>query len=413
MPTGREETTMTAVADGHLVPDDRLARRNAVVLAVAQMLGGANTVVLFATASIVGNVLAPDKTLATLPASIYVVGLWMGTLPMGWLARHFGRRTAFQFGTACGVLTGLFCCIGILAGSFLLFNIGAFFTGFYAAATQAYRFAAADTASERFRPKAISWVLVGGVGGAILGPQLVIATENMWQPHLFAATYLGQSVIAVIAGGVLMLLNIPRSATGTAGRTGRPLREIARQPRFIVAVACGVASFSVMNIVMTAAPLAMIMCNHTTRDSTLGLQWHVLGMFVPSFFTGSLIARFGVEKVIAAGLLLLLASAAVSIGGITVAHFWVGLILLGVGWNFGFVGATAMVTQCHRPEERTSAQSFNDFLVFGTMVIGSLASGGVLATYGWSMVNQMVFPVIAVALGMLVWLSLTGRRRTA
>jgi MFS family permease len=164
-----------------------------------------------------------------------------------------------------------------------------------------------------------------------------------------------------------------------------------------------------MNIVMTAAPLAMIMCNHSTRDSTLGLQWHVLGMFVPSFFTGSLIARFGVEKVIAVGLALLAASAAVSIAGITLGHFWLGLILLGVGWNFGFVGATAMVTQCHRPEERTQAQSFNDFLVFGTMVIGSLASGGVLATYGWSMVNQMVFPVIVVSLGLLVWLGLRAK----
>ena len=356
------------------------------------MLGGANTVVLFATASIVGNVLAPDKTLATLPASVYVIGLWAGTLPMGWLARRFGRRTAFQIGTVCGVLTGLFCCLGILMSSFLLFNIGAFFTGFYAAATQAYRFAAADTASEAFRPKAISWVLVGGVGGAILGPQVVIATKNLWPPYLFAASYLVQSAIAVVAGGVLMALNIPRSATGTAGATGRPLREIVRQPRFIVAVACGVASYSVMNIVMTSAPLAMIMCNHSTRDATLGLQWHVLGMFVPSFFTGSLIARFGVEKVIAVGLALLAASAAVSIAGITLAHFWIGLILLGVGWNFGFVGATTMVTQCHRPEERTQVQSFNDFLVFGTMAIGSLASGGVLATYGWSMVNQMVFP---------------------
>ncbi len=402
---------MTVAAEGsHHLIDDALARRNAIVLSVAQAMAGGNNTVLIATGSITGAVLAPDKMLATVPITVYVLGMWLGTLPVGALARRYGRRAAFQTGTVCGVLTGLICCAGVLYGSFLLFNVGAFFSGLYAAAHQAYRFAAADTASEAFRPKAISWVLVGGIFAAIVGPQVVIATKDMLPPFLFAATYLAQAAIAVLAGFVLMLLKIPMPPAATKTNAGRPLSEIARQPKFIVAVACGIASYSMMNMVMTAAPLAMIECNHSVTDAALGLQWHVLGMFVPSFFTGTLIARFGVERVIAAGFAILFASAAISIAGITLWHFWVGLILLGIGWNFGFIGATTLVTQTHRPEERTRVQSFNDFLVFGSMAIGSFGSGKVLALFGWAAVNQIVFPVVFTAAVMLGWLALRQRR---
>jgi MFS family permease len=181
------------------------------------------------------------------------------------------------------------------------------------------------------------------------------------------------------------------------------MSEIARQPRFIVAVACGVASYAMMNMVMTSAPLAMVLCNHTVGEATLGLQWHVLGMFLPSFITGGLIARFGVERVIATGFALLIASAIVSSSGITLGHFWIGLVLLGVGWNFGFIGATTMVTACHRPNERNRVQSFNDFLVFGSMAIGSFSSGTLLENYGWSTVNSVVFPVVLAAAALLAW----------
>ena len=402
---------MSVAAQGpHHLIDDALARRNAIVLSIAQAMAGGNNTVLLATGAIAGAMLAPDKMLATVPITVYVIGMWLGTLPVGALARRFGRRTAFQIGTVCGVLTGLICCAGVLYGSFFLFNIGAFFSGLYAAAHQAYRFAAADTASDAFRPKAISWVLIGGVAAAIVGPQVVIATKDMLPPYLFAATYLAQAAIAVVAGLVLMLLKIPMPSAAARANAGRPLFEIARQPKFIVAVACGIASYSMMNMVMTAAPLAMIECNHTVTDAALGLQWHVLGMFVPSFFTGTLIARFGVERVIAAGFAILLASAAISIAGITLWHFWVGLVLLGIGWNFGFIGATTLVTQTHRPEERTRVQSFNDFLVFGSMAIGSFGSGKVLAIYGWAAVNEIVFPVVLTAALLLGWLVLRQRR---
>ena len=398
---------MSVVAENakHLI-DDTLARRNAMVLSVTQALAGGNNTILLATGAIVGAMLAPSKALATVPITVYVIGLWLGTLPVGALAHRFGRRTAFQIGSLCGILTGIICCIAVLQGSFVLFNVGALFSGFYAAAHQAYRFAAADTASEAFRPKAISYVLIGGIFAAIIGPQIVILTKDMWPPYLFAATYIAQAVVAAIAGLTLMLLKIPMPPVMSKSQSGRPMSVIARQPKFIVAVACGIASYAMMNMVMTAAPLAMIECNHSVTDAALGLQWHVLGMYAPSFFTGTLIARFGVERVIGAGFVLLIASAAISIAGITLWHFWVGLVLLGMGWNFGFIGATTLVTQTHRPEERTRVQSFNDFLVFGSMAIGSFGSGKVLATFGWAAVNQIIFPVVLTAGAMLLWLVL-------
>jgi MFS family permease len=406
---------MSALAErsGDWAPDDRLAKRNALILAVAQALAGGNNAVILATGGIVGAMLAPDKSLATLPISIYVFGLWVGTLPFGVLARRFGRRTAFQVGTVCGVLTGLICCYAVLHASFAIFCVGTFFSGLYAAGHMAYRFAAADTATDAFKPKAISWVLIGGVFAGIVGPQLVIATKELWQPYLFAATYLGQAALAVMSAGVLQFVRIPTPPSARVAGAGRPLAEIARQPRFIVAVACGVASYAMMNLVMTSAPLAMVMCNHSVTEATLGLQWHVMGMFLPSLFTGSLIQRFGVERIVGLGLALIVVAAVIGVVGITLWHFWIGLVLLGVGWNFGFVGATAMVTECHRPNERNKVQSFNDFLVFGSMAIGSFSSGAVLANFGWAAVNEVVFPVVLVAVALLGWHAMQRRARPA
>jgi predicted MFS family arabinose efflux permease len=392
--------------------NDHLARRNALVLAVTQALAGGNSTVLVATAGIVGTTLAPDKSLATLPISIYVLGMWMGTLPLGALARRLGRRNALQIGTVCGVLTGLICCLAVLQGSFLLFNVGAVFSGLYASAHQSYRFAAADTASEAFRPKAISWVLFGGVVAAVVGPQLVIATQDLWPPYFFAATYVGQCALALISAGVLMFTNIPKAPPRSAAGNGRPLGEIAKQPRFVVAVACGVAAYSTMNLLMTSAPLAMVMCNHSVTDATLGLQWHVLGMYAPSFATGALISRFGLERITGAGLALIILAAVIGIAGISLWHFWAALALLGVGWNFAFIGATTMVTHCHRPNERNKVQAFNDFLVFGSMALGSFASGAVLVSFGWSAVNEIVFPVALAATALLIWGALRGRSQS-
>jgi len=397
------ETSMDAAAG------DRLARRNAMILAVAQALAGGNNAVLISTGAIVGAMLAPDRGLATVPVTVYVLGMWMGTLPTGWIARNYGRNASFYVGTAFGVLTGLTACAAVLTASFLTFNIAALFSGFYASVHQSYRFAAADTATNRFRPKAISWVMVGGIFAGIIGPQLVIGTKDLWQPYLFAGTFLAQAAMAVLSAGVLMLVKIPKPPPRTATNQGRPLSEIARQPRFIAAVACGVGSYSMMNMVMTSAPLAMVECNHSVAEATLGIQWHVMGMFVPSLFTGSLILRFGIERMIGIGLSLIVLSAIIAMSGISLWHFWIALTLLGVGWNFAFVGATTMVTQCHRPEERNKVQSFNDFLVFGSMAIGSFSSGKVLASFGWAVVNNIVFPVILTAAALLIWQAMRPR----
>jgi MFS family permease len=388
--------------------DDRLAKRNAMVLAVAQALAGGNNTVIVATSSIIGAVLAPDKGLSTLPITCMVLGMWLGTLPVGWLARHYGRRFALQTGSLFGMASGLISYTAVMSGSFWILLLGTFCGGLYAAAHQSYRFAAADTASEKFRPKAVSWVLAGGVFAALIGPQLVIFTKDLLSPHLFAASFLGQSACAVLAAVVLMFVKVPPMPKVRAHQ-GRPLAEIVRAPRFIVAVACGVASYGLMNMVMTSAPLAMVGCGHSVTDAALGIQWHVLAMYGPSFFTGSLIARFGVARITALGLVFIGVASVIGISGTTVPHFWAGLMFLGLGWNFAFIGATTMVTQCHRPEERNKVQAFNDFLIFGCMAVSSFSSGQMLAYLSWQAINEVAFPVIVVAGAMLLWLNLRKR----
>jgi MFS family permease len=389
--------------------DDRLAARNARVLAVAQALAGGNSTVIAATTSIVGSMLAPEPALATLPISVMVLGMWIGTLPVGMLAKAFGRRFALQTGSVFGILSGLISFTAVVHGSFAILLLGTLCGGLYAAAHQSYRFAAADTASAHFRPKAVSWVLAGGVFAAIIGSQLVIFTKDMFPPYLFAGTFLAQSACAILAGGVLILLKIPRPAVSHSLVDGRPLSRIVMQPRFIVAVICGLASYSMMNMVMTSAPLAMVMCNHSVGEAALGIQWHVLGMYAPSFVTGSLIIRFGVRPMMAIGLALIGAAAVIGLLGIGLWNFWIGLAVLGIGWNFSFISATTLVTECHDPHERNKVQAFNDFLIFGSMAIGSFSSGALLANYGWTAVNEVVFPVVLVAAVLLTWASLVRR----
>jgi len=392
-------------------PDDNLARRNAMVLAVAQALAGGNNTVIVSTASIIGVVLAPDKGLATLPVTAMVFGMWLGTLPIGFLARHFGRRFALQCGSAFGILSGLISYSAVMNGHFWLLLVGTFCGGFYAAAHQSYRFAAADTASDAYRPKVVSWVLAGGIFAAVLGPQLVIFTRDLLSPHLFAASYLGQSACALAAALVLQFVKVPPLPPARHDNV-RPLAQIVSNSRFIVAVACGMASYGMMNMVMTSAPLAMVGCGHSVTDAALGIQWHVLAMYAPSFITGSLIARFGVERITGIGLVLIGAAAVINIAGLSVAHFWGALVLLGCGWNLSFIGATTMVTQCHRPHERNKVQAFNDFLIFGSMALSSFSSGQLLEKFGWTAINEVIFPTIFVAAAMLLWLTFRPRAST-
>ena len=394
------------------ISGDARARSNVMRLAAAQALTGANSAVIFATGSIVGATLAPSMSLATVPLSMYVVGIAAGTLPTGAISRAYGRRVAFIIGTGCGMLTGLLGAFAILRGSFVLFCCATFLGGLYGSVSQSYRFAAADGASAEFRPKAVSWVMAGGVFAGVLGPQLVQWTMDIWPPYLFAFSFVMQALVALIAMAVLAGVDAPKPARSDL-HGGRPLIEIVRQPRFIAAAFCGIVSYPMMNLVMTSAPLAMKMCGLSVSDSNFGIQWHIVAMYGPSFFTGALIARFGAPVIVALGLSLEAAGAMIGLSGITALHFWATLMVLGLGWNFSFVGASALVLETHRPQERNKVQAFNDFLVFGMMAAGSFSSGQLLANYGWSAVNRVVFPPVLLGLAVLAVTSFARRRATS
>lgn len=392
------------------IENDARVKANVVRLAAAQALTGANSAVIFATGSIVGATLAPSISLATVPLSMYVLGLATGTLPTGWISRAYGRRVAFIIGTGCGTVTGLLGAFAILHASFWLFCGATFLGGLYGAVSQSYRFAAADGASAAYRPKAVSWVMAGGVFAGVLGPQLVQWTMDIWPPYLFAFSFVVQAAVALVAMAILAGVDAPKpSAADLHG--GRPLLTIVRQPRFIAAALCGVIAYPMMNLVMTSAPLAMKMCGLSVSDSNFGIQWHIVAMYGPSFFTGSLIARFGAPAMVAIGLVLEAVAATIGLTGITAPHFWATLMVLGVGWNFGFIGASALVLETHLPQEKNKVQAFNDFLVFGMMAIGSFSSGQLLANYGWNAVNLVVYPPVLLGLLVLGLVSFARRRR--
>jgi MFS family permease len=386
------------------------ARGNVARLTIAQALAGANSTVFYATGAIVGNTLAPRHALATLPISVFVVGMAAASLPAGAIGQRCGRRTAFMAGTTCGVLAGLLAAWAVMLGSFWLFCVATFFGGAYAAVVLSFRFAAADCVPLERRPRALSFVMAGGVFAGVIGPQLVTWTMNLWSPYTFAATYLAQAVVGALSALILLGVRLPKPAKAETG--GRPIAVIVRQPRFVTAVICAVVSYLLMNFIMTAAPLAMQMCGLSQKSSNLGIQWHVIAMYAPGFFTGRLIARFGAQRVVMAGLALTALSTATGLLGVDLAHFWLTLILLGVGWNFGFVGASALVLDCHRAEEKARVQSLNDFIVFGTMAFGSFLSGDLLATHGWNTVLGLSLVPLALAVIALPGSAVASRRAT-
>lgn len=388
------------------------AQRNARVLTTAQALGGASPAIIVSLGGLVGQQLASSPAFATLPISIFNLGLAIGTLPAAWVMRRYGRRQGYLIGTTLGMLAGLVAAMGIYRQLFVLFCLGTMIAGFYASYVQSYRFAVADGAPDDLRPRLISWVMVGGLFAAVIGPQTVIWTRDIvpWAP--FAGSFVAQAILALLAFPVIWQLRGPHAkgsstpkGTPSSAPQGRTLKEIASQPRFILAVTAGVVSYALMSFVMTAAPVAMVGCGHTVGEAALGIQWHVLSMFAPSFVTGRLIQRFGVIPITALGLLLLAASGVVGLSGLGLEQFWIALILLGVGWNFGFIGATTMVTQCHRPEEKNRVQALNDFLVFGSVAISSFASGKLLSVAGWEIINWLIFPCVVVVLLLMIWVS--------
>ena len=381
-------------------------RRNLTVLILAQSLGAASGPIVISLGGLVGQDLATDPALATLPVSIYNLGLALGTVPAAWIMRQYGRRSGYLLGAMIGVLSGLVAAGAISFGAFIFFCLGTFLAGLYASYVQSYRFAAADGREGADRGRAISWVMVGGLIAAIIGPQLVIATRDAVPGVPFAGSFLSQAALALIAFFVLTRLR-GRQPAATAQTSsddgGRTVLQLLASPKYMLGVAAGVVSYGLMSFVMTAAPLAMVGCGHSIDHAAWGIQWHVLAMFAPSLVTGKLIARFGKEKVTAAGLIIIGISGAVALTGLDLRHFFISLILLGIGWNFGFIGATAMVAAAHTEAERGRAQGLNDFAVFGTVAALSFFSGALMQASGWHLINLMMFPFIAIVLAPLVW----------
>jgi len=393
---------------------DADARRNAVIYSMAQAINGSVAPISFSVGALAGYyLLGEDKSLATVPVTGYTVGIALGALPAAILMRWIGRRLGFLLGSMIAIFSGIGGAVAIFQGSFWAFTAALVVAGVSGAFVQQYRFAAADSGGPEMRARAISWVLAGGVAAAVIGPQTVIHTHDLFDPIPFAGSFLALSGLTTLGLIVLLFLRgdarkAPRRSAGASG--GRSLAEIARQPRFMVAVICGMGSYALMALMMTAAPLAMVACGLGEDNAALGIQWHVLAMFGPSFFTGYLIARFGKERIIVVGMALLAGGAVVALSGIGLFHFWIAMVLLGIGWNFGFIGATAMLTETYRPEERGKVQGVNDFLIFGAVAIASFSSGQLLAGIGWDWLNIFFFPVIAICIGALAWLHIPGRR---
>ncbi len=379
-----------------------LVRRNAIILAGANAFIGACAPIAISLGGIVGDfLLDEDKSLATAPVTGFNIGVALGALPAAWLMRMIGRRYGFMSGALISGLGGLVAATALFQLNFWLFAAGLLIVGMGGAFVQQFRFAAADNAPENFKAQAISWVLIGGIFAAIIGPQTVILARDFFAPVQFAGAYGGLVVLSIIGFVILSFLRVHENTVlleHEDEEPARPLSEILRQPQFLTALACGVCSFALMSFMMTGAPLAMIACGFSTDMATLGIQWHVLAMFGPSFFTGKLIARFGRETIVATGLIILIGCAFIASLGIELWNFWLALVLLGVGWNFGFIGATAMVTTTYRSSEKNKVQGVHDVILFSTVAFSSLMSGQILNAFGWDGINMIMWPVASLCL---------------
>lgn len=389
--------------------DDSLAKRNTLLLSGGQALYGSNMAVLVTLSGLSGVYLSPDPAYATLPISAMVVGTALSTVPASLFMQRTSRRRGFMLGTATGVFGGALAMVALFGHSFALFCAALFICGIYQAFAGYYRFAAADAASDEFRPRAISWVMAGGVAAAFVGGQLVALSSEWLGPVPFVGGYATCIVLSLIAFVVMSFLTIPKLSEEDQANTGRPLGEIFSQHKAIVAVGCGMVGYGIMTLVMTATPIAMVGCGLTVKDAAFVIQWHIFAMFAPSFFTGNLIARFGVMPVITAGLALLTGCGLVALSGFEVERFLVALILLGLGWNFTFVGATTLLTECYTAGERSKVQAANDLMVFAVVAIASFASGGLLNGLGWEAVNYALFPFVFLAVLLTIWFVLQGR----
>jgi MFS family permease len=405
--------TTGAGLDGQLTT----ARRNVGLLAVAQAILGSAPPLAFAVGGLAGfQMLGADKSLATAPLTGFNVGVAVGAIVVAAASRVLGRRESFMVGALMGALGSALAAFALIQSNFWLFAFSLMLMGISGGFTQKIRFAAADASPSFYKGKAISWILAAGIISAIVGPQIAIWLKDALAPVTFAGAFLGMVPLLLCAIAVLFFLKLPTIADKKAEATGptRPLREIVMTQRFMTGMICGISSYALMTFMMTGAPLAMVIgCGFSSELATLGIQWHVIAMFAPSFFTGVLITRFGAEKVVAAGLLILMACAVVAHMGIELWNFWGALVLLGIGWNFGFIGATAIVASSYRPAEADKVQGFHDIILFSTVALSSFSSGKVFTAFGWSVMNLVIWPVTILCLVLVLLQLRAAARKTA
>ena len=389
------------------------ARRNVIFLAMCQALYMTGTSMVLTVTALAGSAIAPTPSLGTLPLSLQFVATMAATIPASLLMRRYGRRMGFTIGAISGVIGAGISLFALLRGDFVLFSLGAVLIGILNGCAIYYRFAAADTADAAFRPKAISLVMAGGVVAAFLGPNLATYTVELFPEATYAGCF--AALIGLHGLTILILLGIDIPSPTAAERldNGAPLGQILRRPAIAVAVLAGVAGYSSMNLVMTATPLSMVAHHYAFSDAAMVIQWHVFAMFAPSFFTGHLIARFGAPRIIMAGAALILACVAINLHGDSLWHFLGALVALGGGWNFMYVGGSALLTSAHDVAERAKVQALNEFLVFGSVALASFASGAVQFGYGWMAVNLVVMPLTLLSLLAAVWLTVKRPASTA
>lgn len=368
--------------------------RNIGLLAAAQSLLLANGITLVAINSLLGLQLAPDRRLATLPVTTYVIGGALSTFAAAFFMKRYGRRAGFMLGGCFALLASLLGALAVAQGSFWLLCFATVLAGVYNAFGQQYRFAAADSVELDWKGKAISLTLAGGILGGVFGPELSKISRNLLEPP-FLASYFVLATFAVLSILIASRLTIPPLSQAEQMSGGRPLRVIARQPDVIVAVCAAVCGYATMNLLMTATPLAMDFCGLPFNDAAFVLQWHVISMFAPSFFTGDLIKRFGVRPILITGTLLMLICTGVALSGVTLVHFWWALVLLGVGWNFLFIGGTTLLSISCEPAERAKVQGTNDFIVLGTQAVTSLIAGVMIMGAGWHSLVFFALPMVA------------------
>ena len=379
------------------------------LLALCQGFFMTNNVTFIAVNGLVGLSLAPAPWMATLPITGYVAG---GALCAGMVGRHqrtWGRKRSFQLGLTVAMLSSALCAYAAWGQHFWLLVGATLLAGYYNANAALYRFAATELVQPAFKERAISWVLAGGIFGAVVGPNLAHATRDAL-PVMFAGSYLSLAAVALLALFTLSFIRFPPLPQPSASRPGRPLRVIARQPVFVVAVMACALGYGVMNLLMAATPIAMAQCAHPFKNAALVLEWHVLGMFVPSFFTGSLIKRFGCLPIMSVGVVLNAACIAVALSGVDLMQFLVALFVLGVGWNFLYIGGTTLFTQTYQPEEKTTAQAAMDTIVYTTMTLTSFSSGALITTQGWTWLNLGSMVPVAITGLTLAWLAMHRRR---